>query len=148
MEKTLRSSREICLFDSLSLTVVPELKYHADGLPGSRVLFITDAKESFTVSFEEGLYLLDVLSVSRESANEISYQSFVDGKYICQKRNGSGNTSYAFFQIELEDGTEKLYLPGQLVVTDKYVWSDGVEPVLMKLLEGINLCKTKGGGSD
>jgi len=148
MEKTLRSSREICLFDSLSLIVPPKLIHHADGLPGDRVLFITDAEESFTVSFEEGLYLRDILSVGRESANEISYQSFADGKYICQKRNVSGNTSYAFFQIELEDGTKKLYLPGQIVVTDKYQWSDGVEPVLLELLDGIAVCKTKGGGSD
>lgn len=51
--------------------------------------------------------------------------------------------------MELEDDDGKtLYLSGQIVVTEKYQWSDGVEPVLMKLLEGIAVCKTKGGGSD
>ena len=48
---TLQLNREIRLFDSFGLVIPPKLKYHTDGLPGHRVLFITDAKETFNVSF-------------------------------------------------------------------------------------------------
>ena len=38
--------------------------------------------------------------------------------------------------------------PGQMVIYTDYTWSDGIEPVLMELLDGIAVCKTKGGGCD
>lgn len=146
---TLQLNREIRLFDSFSLVIPPKLRYHTDGLPGHRVLFITDAKENFVVSFEEGMQKRDMLDVSRETANAVSHQGCKDGKYIHQRRSNSATERCAFFHIELEDDDGKtLYLSGQIVVIDKYQWSDGVEPVLMKLLEGIAVCKTKGGGSD
>ena len=149
MTKTLQSNREIRLFDSFSLVIPPKLKYHTDGLPGHRVLFITDSKETFNVSFEEGMQMRDMLDVSKDSANAVSHQCCTDGKYIHQRRSNSVTERCAFFHIELEDNDGKtLYLSGQIVVTDKYQWSDGVEPVLMKLLEGIAVCKTKGGGDD
>jgi len=90
-----------------------------------------------------------MLSVSKDSANAVSHQCCTDGKYIHQRRSNSATERCAFFHIELEDDDGKtLYLSGQIVVTEKYQWSDGVEPVLMKLLDGIAVCKTKGGGSD
>lgn len=142
-------STAVNLFDQYRLLIPPKLKSHQDGPPGQRVLFITDKKESFTVSFEEGMQMRDMLSVSKESANAVSHQCCTDGKYIHQRRSNSSTERCAFFHIELEDDDGKtLYLSGQIVVTDKYQWSDGVEPVLMKLLEGIAVCKTKGGGSD
>ena len=36
-------------------------------------------------------------------------------------------------------------LPGQIVVEKGYMWSDGVEPVLMELLEGISVCSMEKG---
>jgi hypothetical protein len=142
-------STAVNLFDQYRLLIPSKLKSHQDGPPGQRVLFITDKKESFTVSFEEGMQMRDMLSVSKESANAVSHQCCADGKYIHQRRSNSATERCAFFHIELEDNDGKtLYLSGQIVVTDKYQWSDGVEPVLMKLLEGIDVCKTKGGGSD
>lgn len=142
-------SMAVNLFDQYRLLIPPKLKSHQDGPPGQRVLFITDKKESFTVSFEEGMQMRDMLDVSKDSANAVSHQCCKDGKYIHQRRSNSATERCAFFHIELEDDDGKtLYLSGQIVVTEKYQWSDGVEPVLMKLLEGINLCKTKGGGDD
>ena len=142
-------SMAVNLFDQYRLLIPPKLKSHQDGPPGQRVLFITDKKESFTVSFEEGMQMRDMLSVSKESANAVSHQCCTDGKYIHQRRSNSATERCAFFHIELEDNDGKtLYLSGQIVVTDKYQWSDGVEPVLMELLEGIAVCKTKGGGGD
>ena len=141
--------KEVNLFDSFSLVIPPKLKYHTDGLPGHRVLFITDAKETFNVSFEEGMQTQDSSTDSKANAKTVSYQYCKDGKSIYQRRSNSATERCAFFHIELEDNDGKtLYLSGQIVVTDKYQWSDGVEPVLMKLLEGIAVCKTKGGGDD
>ena len=149
MTKTLQSNREIRLFDSFSLVIPPKLKYHTDGLPGHRVLFITDAKETFNVSFEEGMQKQDSSTDSKANAKTVSYQCCKDGKYIHQRRSNSATERCAFFHMELEDDDGKtLYLSGQIVVTEKYQWSDGVEPVLMKLLDGIAVCKTKGCGSD
>lgn len=149
MIMTLQSNREIRLFDSFSLVIPPKLKYHTDGLPGHRVLFISDAKETFNVSFEEGMQMRDMLSVSKESANAVSHQCCTDGKYIHQRRSNSATERCAFFHIELEDDDGKtLYLSGQIVVDKDYQWTDGVELILMELLEGIAVCKTKGGGSD
>jgi hypothetical protein len=129
------------LFDSFSLIIPPKLKYHTDGSPGHRVLFITDAKESINVSFEEGMQMRDMLAVSKESANAVSHQCCKDGKYIHQRRGSGATERCAFFHIELEDDDGKtLYLSGQLVVEKGYQWADGVEPVLMNLLEGITVC--------
>ena len=149
MTMTLQPNKTISLFDTYSLVIPPKLRYHTDGLPGNRVLFITDAKETFNVSFEEGMQMRDMLDVSKDSTNAVSHQCCKDGKYIHQRRSNSATERCAFFHIELEDDDGKtLYLSGQIVVTEKYQWSDGVEPVLMKLLDGIAVCKTKGGGSD
>jgi hypothetical protein len=134
-------STAVNLFDQYRLLIPPKLKSHQDGPPGQRVLFITDKKESFTVSFEEGMQMRDMLAVSRESANAVSHQCCKDGKYIHQRRGSGATERCAFFHIELEDDDGKtLYLSGQLVVEKGYQWADGVEPVLMNLLEGITVC--------
>ena len=146
---TLQLNRKIRLFDSFSLVIPSKLKYHTDGLPGQRVLFITDAKETFNVSFEEGMQTQDSSTDSKANAKTVSHQCCKDGKYIHQQRSNGTSERCAFFRIELEDEDGKtMYLSGQIVVNDKYQWSDGVEPVLMKLLEGIAVCKTKGGGDN
>lgn len=129
----------LSLFDKYSLAVPAGLKWHKDGQPGNRSLFITDSKEAFTISFEEGMKMMDMLP-DAEDVSAVSYQCCKDGKYIHLKRGGAGNVVCAFFHMEVEDDDGKtLYLPGQMVADPGYKWSDGIEPVLMELLDGIEV---------
>ena len=144
----------ISVFDWYSLVIPPELKRHMDGPPGKRVVFIMDAEEHFLISFEENMECMDLTGASCDSViKRIESEHQGNDRYIHQLRTdpitrpGAGN--YAFFHIELEDDDgSTLYLLGQMTAKAGYQWSEGVEPVLMKLLEGINLCKTKGGVCD
>ena len=151
MTLTLEPKKTIGLFDKYSLVIPPELKWWPDGLPGKRVLFITDPQEIFTISFEEGMRLMDTVPDPPDVTPTLSFQCSKDGKLIHQirsdpsKREGIGN--YAFFHIELEDDDgSTLYLPGQMTAKVDYQWSDEVEPILKALLMGIAVCKVKGGG--
>ena len=141
-------STAVNLFDQYRLLIPPKLKSHRDGPPGQRVLFITDKKESFTVSFEEGSQMRDMLPPDQQEAKaSVSFQYCKDDKYIHLRRSGEKNDKFAFFHIELEDDDgSTLYLPGQMVVFCEYKWSDGVEPVLIDIMNGFSVCKTKGGG--
>jgi hypothetical protein len=132
----------ISLFDRFRLHIPPKLKCHTDGVPGHRVLFITDHDETYTVSFEEGMPMRDMLASGRTNVPTVSHQCCRVDKYIHQWRNDSSTERCAFFHIEVEnnEGTT-VYLPGQIVVSEGYSWSDGVEPVLLELLDGITLCK-------
>lgn len=152
MTLTLEPKKTISLFGKYSLVIPPELKWWPDGLPGKRVLFITDPQEIFTISFEEGMRLMDTVPDHPDVTPTISFQCSRDGKRIHQirsdpqKRKGIGN--YAFFHIELEDDDgSTLYLPGQMTAKVDYQWSDEVEPILKALLMGIAVCKVKGGGT-
>ena len=93
------------------------------------------------VTTECGLFR-DMLASGRTNVPMVSHQCCRADKYIHQRRDDSSIVRCAFFHIELEDdeGTT-VYLPGQIVVSEGYSWSDGVEPVLLELLEGITLCK-------
>lgn len=145
---TIQLRNTVSLFDKYSLVIPQGLKYHTDSSPGQRVLFITDKKESFTVSFEEDMKLMDMLP---ETGGEqtVRYQCCQDGKYIHLRRRSEKPIPCAFFHIELEDSGGKAYsLPGQLVVCKDYTWSDGIEPVLMELLDGIRLINKEGGVND
>ena len=152
MTLTHEPQKTVCLFDKYSLVILPELKWWPDGLPGKRVLFITDPQEIFTISFEEGMRLMDTVPDPPDVTPTLSFQCSKDGKRIHQirsdpqKRKGIGN--YAFFHIELEDDDgSTLYLPGLMTAKAGYQWSDGVEPVLLDILNGVAVCKTKGGGT-
>lgn len=57
---TLQPKVAVRLFDRYSLVISRSLKCYEDGPVGKRVMFITDRKESFTVSFEEGMQLMDM----------------------------------------------------------------------------------------
>ena len=142
-------STAVNLFDQYRLLIPPKLKSHQDGIPGQRIFFISDKKETVVVSFEEGMKPMDMTPDTDKSVPTVSYQCCQDGKYIHQKRNTAGNMSYSYFHIELEDEDGKQHcLAGQIVVDKGYQWTDGIEPILTELLEGIAVCKTKGGGSD
>ena len=139
-----RPHKEISLFDTYRLIVPPELNCHQDGLPGKRVLFLSDEEESFTIFFEEDMEMMDMRSDTTEDP-PVRYECRKDGKYLHLKRNGGGKVICAFFHFELQaDNGGLLSLPGQMVVFSDYRWSDGVEPVLIKLLEGISVTNQKG----
>ena len=151
MTLTLEPKKTIGLFDKYSLVIPPTLKWHEDGPPGKRVLFLTDSAESFSISFEEGMKMMDMMPNHPEESPMVSFQCCKDGKYIHQRRTDpqyrQGIGSFAFFHIELEDDDgSTLYLPGQMTAKAGYQWSDGVEPVLLDILNGVAVCKTKGGG--
>ena len=134
----MQANKAIRLFDKYNLIIPSELNCYEDGIPGRRVMFITDRAENFTISFEEGMRLLDMIFEHPEEKATVSSQYCKDGKYIHQRRKKCGR--YALFHIELDDddGTT-LFLPGQMIVEARYQWSNGIEPVLIKLLEGISV---------
>ena len=136
-------STAVNMFDEYCLRIPPKLKGYQDGPPGRRVMFITDQKENFNISFEEGMKPMDTISEG-EGSSIVSYQYRQEGKYIHLQRRSESPIRYAFFHFELEDenGTAHV-LPGQMVISTDYAWSDSVEPVLMDLLSGITVCKTK-----
>ena len=139
---TLKKKQTVHLFDAFRLDIPLRLNYHANGLPGRRVVFISDPKETFTVSFEEGMKLMDMTDDPERDGITVSVQCRRDGKYLHLKR--CDNVPCAFFHIELEDPEGNvLYLPGQIVVSPGYKWSDGIEPVLLELLSSIQLSKAK-----
>ena len=144
----LKQKEEVSLFDKFNLVVPPKLKWHQDGILGQRILFISDRKETFSVSFEEGMQIRDMLPPDQQEAKaSVSFQYCKDDKYIHLRRSGEKNDKFAFFHIELEDEDgSTLYLPGQMVVFCDYKWSDEVEPVLIDIMNGFSVCKTKGGG--
>lgn len=129
----------ISLFDTYGLVIPPGLTFHTDGTPGQRVLFLSDKKESFVISFEEGMELIDMLPAEglTEQSNHTA-RCCKDGKYIHLRRSVNG--SYAFFHVELEDRDGgKACLPGQMTVRTGYPWSDGVEPILLELMDGLTV---------
>ena len=133
------SHSTVTLFDKYTLLIPQKLDWYQDGLPGQRILFISDQKKAFTVSFVENMKLMDMLP-NAEGVSTVSYQCCQDGKYIHFKRNSSGRITCAFFHMELEDSGGQLhYLPGQMLVNNGYPWSDGIEPVLMQILDGVSL---------
>ena len=138
-----QKNKKVNLFDKYILEVPPGLKSYIDGEPGKRVLFIDSPKNNFTVSFEEGMCLMDMLPDKNPEVPTASFQCCEKDKYIHmrrQERNNKNGSSYAFFHIELEnDGGETVYLPGQMIVHNGYAWSDSIEPVLLELMDKITL---------
>lgn len=132
----LQSNRNVSLFDKYTLVIPKGLKYHLDGIPGKRVLFITDKKESFNLSFEEGMPLMDLISANSDGELMITFQAFEDKKYIHLKR--SKNSRVAFFHIKIEDDDGKTScLPGQMIVKENYSWNDGIEPIIVDIVKTI-----------
>ena len=133
----LQSEHTVCLFDRFRLVIPANLKYHLDGLPGKRALFISNEQESFIVSFEEGMQMMDMLPLNNM---EPSCQCCKNGKYIHQRSITNEVGSCAFFHIELEDDTGRtVYLPGQMTAEPHYLWAEDIEPVLLELMEGLSL---------
>ena len=141
---TMKQSKTISLFDKYSLVIPPELDCYEDGPHGRRVVFLSDPEKTFTISFEEDMEMMDMRSDTTENP-PVRYECRKDGKYLHLKRNSGDKVICAFFHFELQaDNGGILSLPGQMVVFSDYRWSDGVEPVLMKLLEGMSVTNQKG----
>ena len=105
-------------------------------------------ENGFLISFEENMACMDLTGASRDSVSkriESEHQS--KDRYIHQLRTdpatrpGIGN--YAFFHMEMPDETGELH-----ILPCGYAWSDGVEPVLIDLMNGLTVCSPNGGGGD
>ena len=135
-----QSSKTINLFDRYRLILPPGLKYHQDGPLGKRVLFITDCDESFIISFEEDMECIDLTAGGLGREQTTCLENRCGNRYIHQRRIDRCRTSFAFFYIELKDSKGKaVCLPGQMTANQNYMWSEEVEPILIKLLDSISL---------
>ncbi len=133
------SKTTIRLFDKWRLAVPDKLETYQDGPLGKRVVFITDVKERFCISFEEDMPMMDMLLQTQRNGPSASFQYCKNGKYIHLRRGSEGRVPCAFFHMELEDSNGAiLSLPGQMVVSPEYRWSDSIEPVLLDLLENLS----------
>ena len=124
------------LFDSISLVPLPQLRYWADGDVGHRVLFITDAGETFTITFEEGMTCLDQHRVP----GYIHAEHRSGDIYLHQCRGvQTGNlNNVCFFRLEFTDRDGIIHIqPGQMVTGTDYIWAGGVEPVLLSLIASL-----------
>ena len=138
-------ANEPITFGDFSFPRLPDLVCWADGVPDKRCLFIADQKDTFSVSFEAGMECMDLGNQNHAYGLPNIHSEYRCGnKYIHQirtdprERPNAGN--YAFFHIELTDKEGQVYvLPGQMVATSGYEWSDTVEPVLLNILNGISL---------
>ena len=133
------------LFDKYSLVIPSDLEWRMESHDGNRCLFITDKEETFTVSFEEGMNQFDM---QPSKTSTVNYQLCRDYKYIHLSRNCQGMVTHAFFHFEVEDENFVTFnLPGKMIVSSSYRWSDGIEPVLMQLMEGLAVLELKDGDS-
>ena len=135
-----QDEKTINLFDRYRLILPPGLKYYQDGLPGKRVLFVTDCEESFDISFEEDMEYMDLTAGGLDRERTVCFEYRSGDQYIHQRRIDRRSTSFAFFHIELKDSKGKMmFLPGQMIANQNYLWSEDVEPILIKLLDGISV---------
>ena len=138
-------ANEPITFDGFLFARDPSLFYFADGKPGMRCLFISDENTKCPISFEEGMGCKDEALPSESSILKFLPAEYRSGeRYIHQIRSdpetrpGIGN--YAFFHMEIPDETGELHiLSGQMNAPYGHEWSDGVEPILLELLEGISV---------
>ena len=143
-------SDELCIFNGFRFPLLPGMSYMMDGKPGRRTLFITDEDENIIISFEQGMKCLDI-SFQREARTPIYSEYRMDNKYLHQQKLLSTDEKvlkdWIGFRMEITDDDGTVYTcPGQLSLSSKHRQMDGVEPILIKLLNGFAVCNTKGGG--
>ena len=126
---------EIRFFDKYNLVIPSKMRWHQEHTPGKRVLFIVDPNEAYIITFDEGMDPDTLSEGSVDNDSAVSYQCSKVGKSIQLKRNTIGNIACARFNIHIQhcDGSMSC-LPGQMVITGEYKWTDGIEPILMKLM--------------
>ena len=127
-------------FDCLRFSRLPQLDYWIDGKPGKRTLFIEDKKEQVLISFEEGMRCIDLT----ENAPGRRFEYRWGKRYLHQvrsERSGRNTTgSWSFFHMEITDHAGNIHwLPGQMVAWAGYPWTEGVEPLLVEILNSISV---------
>lgn len=140
---------EPIIFDGFRFPRLPSLFYFADGNPGRRCLFISDESTGVKISFEEGMGCMDETVPSESCIVKHIPSEYRDGdRYLHQIRTdpqtrpGAGN--YAFFHMEIPDENGEIHIiPGQMTAPYGYLWSDGAEPILIDMMNGMTVCNTK-----
>jgi len=120
--------------------LIPRLNYWLDGNIGQRSLFISAEDESFIISFEEGMRCIDLA----ENASGRRFEYRWGERYLHQVRSerpGRNTTgSWSFFHMEITDHAGNIHwLPGQMVAWAGYPWTEGVEPLLVEILNSISV---------
>ena len=126
----------LTFFDKYHLTLPPQLQLHEETADGKQAIFLSDKRKSFLISFEEEMPLMDLKPV--EGVPSVCFQHCENGKYINVRRFVSKNLAFFHIELETESGAT-LHLPGQMTVNDGYAWADGVEPILLTLMNSINV---------
>jgi len=138
------------LFNGFYIPFLPKLNYFKDGEGISTVLFIVEPEEQFVISMEEGMKCIDLTVQNRgrqryihaehEQENKYLHQCRMDSRKTIRKKQRDDFCRMAFFHIRVQDqdGNTRL-CPGQISVAPGYEWNDGVEPVLLALMEGITV---------
>ena len=125
------------LFDAVSLVPLPQLRYWTDGDIGHRVLFITDAGETFTVTFEESMTCLD----QRLAPGYVHAEYRSGDVYLHQCRGSQTDKpdNVCFFRLEFTDRDGVIHIqPGQMVTGKGFRWAEGVEPVLLSIMNSLH----------
>ena len=129
----------INLLDNYILKTLTKWSCHQDGNSGDRIVFISNRKGDVLITFEEGMDPKEIFRTPWEKDAVCFRASKLDKKIQlvhCM------DTCYGFFCIEFKDiHGDAPYLPGQIVVSPAYKWTEGMEPVLMELLDSIYLTK-------
>lgn len=139
-----------CIFNGFQFPLLPCMSYSVSGKPGSKTLFITDAKENVILSFEEGMKCLDIDFQSKDRTPiEAEYRA--GNKYLHQRKLLSVDErklkDWIGFRMEITDDNGAVHTcPGQMSISPMCSQADGVEPILIELLYGIAVYTAKGGG--
>jgi len=124
------------LFDFMPMVPLPGLQYWKDGDIGRRVLFITDERETFTVTFEEGMTCLD----QRQLPGYIYAEHRSGNVYLhqCRGDRACRLDNVCFFRLEWTDNSGVVHVqPGQMVSGKDFPWASGVEPVLLSIVTSL-----------
>jgi len=138
--KPLYSPTALQLFDTLRFSILPRLNYWMDGKPGKRTLFIADEEESVVISFEEGSRCLDLANTDVDHC----YEYRCGSRYLHQARAANKERANArgciFFHMEITDHAGATHcLPGQMLAPPGYPWAEGVESILIQILNSITI---------
>ena len=131
--KAVYESAPLQPFDVLRFSIMPRLNYWMDGSPGKRTLFIADDEETVVISFEEGMHCLDL--TNRGAGHSVEYRHGL--RYLHQTRAMNARDCI-FFHMEIADQAGVIhYLPGQMLIRAGQPWEQGVEPILIEVLNSI-----------
>lgn len=131
-------------FQGFRMPFLPQYHYWLDGRPGSRCLFVSNEDRTLVLSFEEGMKCLDLVESRHGEETFLCFESKRGEVYLHERRTKARPTggNYAFFHFEIPDAQGTVHcLPGQINVRPEYRWSQGPEPILLDLLEGITLAE-------